>query len=174
MMFQIPLVLFVTLVCVPASSPGGDKEAPKKATKQVAGKGLPDLIAGLKATPGCLGVETAQTGSGKQVIFAWFEDKKAALKWFHSDVHQELMKKFFPDHESRKPLRDVPDDSGPIMTIASLTFAKEPKFKETSLPISQIAIELYQPLSGGVFLGGRFAPKNLKVPKMRDYSPKNE
>jgi hypothetical protein len=33
----------------------------------------------LRATAGCPGVETAQTTSGKQVIFAWFEDKKAAL-----------------------------------------------------------------------------------------------
>ncbi|MDT4898958.1 MAG: hypothetical protein QOH25_4035 [Acidobacteriota bacterium] len=42
------------------------------------GRGFPDLVAGLKATPGCLGVETARTDSGKSVIFAWFEDKKAA------------------------------------------------------------------------------------------------
>ena len=37
---------------------------------------LPKVI---QATPGCLGVETAMTQSGKMVIFAWFENKKAAL-----------------------------------------------------------------------------------------------
>ena len=43
--------------------------------------GFPDLVAGLKATPGCLGVETARTTSGKAVIFAWFENKRAVLRW---------------------------------------------------------------------------------------------
>ena len=33
---------------------------------QTAPGGFPDLVAGLKATPGCLGVETARTASGKQ------------------------------------------------------------------------------------------------------------
>ena len=43
--------------------------------------GLPDLIGMLKATPGVLGVDAARTVSGKQVIFAWFEDKQAAVNW---------------------------------------------------------------------------------------------
>ena len=34
----------------------------------------------------------ATTASGKMVIFAWFENKKAALAWYYSDVHQKLMK----------------------------------------------------------------------------------
>src|SRR5207248_7490745 len=42
----------------------------------------PDLVAALKATPGILGVATAQTGTGKQVIFAWVENKKAVLNWY--------------------------------------------------------------------------------------------
>jgi hypothetical protein len=46
--------------------------------------GFPDLIGLLKATPGVLGVDAAQTMSGKQVIFAWFENKKAALNWYYS------------------------------------------------------------------------------------------
>jgi hypothetical protein len=40
---------------------------------------LPELV---KASPGCLGVATAMTTSGKRLIFAWFEDKKAALAWY--------------------------------------------------------------------------------------------
>ena len=40
---------------------------------------LAGLTAALKATPGCLGIGTAMTESGKQVIFAWFENKQAAL-----------------------------------------------------------------------------------------------
>src|SRR5262245_22292017 len=88
--------------------------------------GLPDLVGDLKKTPGCLGVETAQTGSGKSVIFAWFENKKAALKWYYSDTHVALMKQFFPERKNHKPLADVPDDSGPIMAIASITLAEKP------------------------------------------------
>jgi hypothetical protein len=60
------------------------------------------------------------------------------------------------------------------MCIASITMAEKGKFKETSLPISQIAIELYTPVTGGIYLGGRFAPDSLKVPKIKDYTPKEE
>jgi hypothetical protein len=160
----------IVLAGLQATPTAGDQPA----GKQDPGKGFPDLLAGLKATPGCLGIETAKTGSGKQVIFAWFEDKKAVLKWYHSDTHQQVMKRFFPGQDYSKPLKDVPDNGGPIMAIASITFADKPRFKETPLPISQIAIELYQPVSGGLFLGGRFAPEGLKVPKMRDYTSKEK
>ena len=33
-------------------------------------QGMPDLVGGLKNTPGCLGVETGQMASGKRSIFA--------------------------------------------------------------------------------------------------------
>ncbi len=133
------------------------------------GGGFPDLVAGLKATPGCLGVESAHTESGKEVLFAWFEDKKAALRWYYSDMHTQVMQQFFP-HEAEEhdeldhdPMANVPDDV-PILIIASVTFADRPHFEgTTNLPISQIAIEMYTPVSGGVYLGGRFAPKGLKV-----------
>jgi hypothetical protein len=84
------------------------------------------------------------------------------------------MKQFFPDGDYGKPMKDIAEDSGPILAIASITFADKARLKETSLPISQIAIELYQPLQGGVSLGGRFAPAGIKVPKMRDYTPKEK
>ena len=142
-----------------------DPPAPKKDA------GFPDLVAALKATPGCLGVEIAQTGSGKSVIFAWFEDKKAALAWYNSDTHRDVMKRFFPDSPSRrKPLADVADDSGPIMAIASVTLNGKPT-KENPLPFKQIAIELYQPVSGGLSIGGRFAPEKMKVPEKNKDRP---
>ena len=124
---------------------------------------FPDMVAALKASPGCLGVEKARTGSGKSVIFVWFEDKKAALAWFYSDTHQEAMKRYLPDVKSgRKPLVDVPDDGGPIMVIASLTPNDKPTKKNPG-PFKQIAIEVYQPLGDGLDIGGRFAPDKMKA-----------
>jgi len=142
--------------------------------------GFPDLVGALKSTPGCVGVEVARTGSGKQVIFAWFEDKKAALNWYYSDTHQAVMKQFFPQSagSKRTPMKDVPEDGGPVLAIASITMADKAPDEITTLPISQIAIELYRPLPGGLALGGRFAPAAIKVPGLREASlpgaPKTE
>ncbi len=131
-------------------------------------EGIPDLVGGLESIEGVLGVETAQTSSGKQVIFAWFEDKAAVVRWYYSEMHRGLQDAFFPDRPPHVPLEHVPDDVGPILAIASVTMADSTHFAETSLPISQIAIELYQPLPGGLFLGGRFAPDGVKVDGMRN------
>jgi hypothetical protein len=133
--------------------------------------GMPDLVGALKKTPGVLGVDAAKTMSGKNVIFAWFENKKAVLEWYNSPVHQGAMKMFGGQGAARKPLEMVKDDSGPLLVIASITMSDKPKFKESSLPISQIAIELYQPVPGGAALGGRFAPESVKVKNLVDYTP---
>ncbi len=133
---------------------------------------IPDLVSALKPIQGCLGVETARTDSGKEVIFAWFADKDAVLRWYHSNVHRGLQDGFFPDLKRREPLDGLPDDVGPILAIASLTPGERSVFQETAMPISQISIELYTPLTGGLFLGGRFAPDSLKVSGMRDYTPR--
>lgn len=129
--------------------------------------GFPDLVGALKATPGILGVETAQTSSRKQVIFAWFENKTAAMNWYYSDVHRSLQKQFAPQSTARKPMADIPDDGSPILAIASLTLTGAPT-AENPFPVSQIAIELYKPLPGGLAAGGRFAPMTMKVPGLVD------
>ena len=126
--------------------------------------GFPDLVGMLKATPGVLGVDAAQTMSGKQVIFAWFENKKAALNWYYSEGHQKLMKTFASGGSpGRKPMADVPDDGNPILAVASITLSQQPQVSGVQLPVSQIAIELYTPLPGGLAAGGRFAPSTVKV-----------
>jgi hypothetical protein len=126
-----------------------------------------DLVGALKATPGVLGVEAARTQSGKQVLFAWFANKKAALDWFYSDAHQSMMRTFMSGVSTgRQPLADVPDDGRPILAIASLTYTDAPSASTSRLPVSQIAIELYAPLPGGLSAGGRFAPAGVNVPGM--------
>lgn len=132
---------------------------------------LNELVPAIKASPGCLGVETAQTASGKVVIFAWFADRKAVLAWYHGAFHQALQRRFFPKLTPRPPLRNVSDDSGPLMAVASLTLAVRAAFDESTLPISQISIELYRPVTGGLYFGGRFAPESVKVAELRDLTP---
>ena len=123
---------------------------------------FPDVVGALKETPGCLGVETGQTSSGKRVIFAWFENKKALVDWYHSDAHQKAMKTVFPTLAvDRQPLPDLPEDTGPILTIVSVKFS--------DATISSIGIELYGPLPGGVAVGGRFAPEAIKVRGLREF-----
>ena len=152
-------VALVTLVFGPALVAGQN-------TPPAPRSGGPDLVAALTAVPGCLGVETARTASGKQVIFAWFENKQAVLNWYNSDVHRKLMNGFGggarrPDG----PLAGVKDDSGPVLAIASLTLdAAAAQGGDLKAATSQIAIELYTPLPGGIAAGGRFAPSTVKVP----------
>lgn len=122
------------------------------------------LMEGLKATPGCLGVETAQTMSGKVVIFTWFENKKAVMAWYDSPAHKRVMRAFFPDRDGPDvPMKDIAEDSGPILAVASLMPADKP-LPGSNAPISQISIELYSPLPGGIRVNGGFAPEALKVP----------
>ena len=130
--------------------------------------GFPDLVAALKATPGCLGVDTARTSSGKQVIFAWFENKKAVLTWYYSDTHRSVQKMLSPGSGSRTPMADIPDDDNPILAVASLTPSAAPASGGMPFAVSQIAIELYRPLPGGLAAGGRFGPGAMKVPGLVD------
>ena len=131
--------------------------------------GFPNVVGALRVAPGCLGVETGQTTSGRQVIFAWFEGKKALVDWYHSDAHQKAMRAVFPDETfDREPLADLAVDSGPILAIVSVKFADGPATQGARRRISSIGIELYGPLPGGVAVGGRFAPPALTVRGLRE------
>jgi hypothetical protein len=125
------------------------------------------LIKALKETPGCLGVESARTSSGKAVIFAFFENKKALTRWYFSPVHRELIEALGTDYDGkRKPMSGVPDDV-PIMAVASVSFGGKPASDKLKIPVSQISIELFTALSGGLNIGGSFAPDAFRalIPK---------
>src|SRR5262249_60843854 len=108
------------------------------------------------------GVDTGQTTSGKQVIFAWFENKAALVSWYKSDAHQRAMKVAFPSQTfNREPLPDTPENSGQILAIVSLKM-NDSAPKEAGLPIDTIGIELYTPVPGGVAGGGRVPPKTTR------------
>jgi antibiotic biosynthesis monooxygenase len=135
--------------------------------------GFADVIRAARAHPGCLGIETGQTASGRRVIFAWFESKRSLVAWYRSDAHQRAIKTAFPDETfDREPLPDTPDDSGPILAIVSLKLSDTPRPGGRGLPIASIGIELYTPLPGGVAVGGSFAPEAVasKVRGLRHIS----
>ena len=89
------------------------------------GQGFPDLAGGLAEIRGCLGVETARTASGKNVVFAWFENKEAVKRWYYSEMHQTVrdMMTAGEDYEGSQPLTHVADDAGPILVVASIKLA---------------------------------------------------
>jgi hypothetical protein len=45
------------------------------------------------------------------------------------------------------------------VTVASISFKGKPAIKDSPIPFSQISIEMYTPLSGGISVGGSFAPE---------------
>jgi hypothetical protein len=131
-------------------------------------RGFAEFLDKARAHPGVLGIETGQTSSGRQVIFAWFENKAALVSWYKSDAHQKAMKTAFPKRTfNREPLPDLPADSGQILAIVSLKRRDTPVPPGGSLAAS-IGIELYTPLPGGVAVGGRFAPPGVRVPGLRE------
>lgn len=141
----------------------GQHDAPSQDSKPLTVRDFPDLGAGLMATPGCLGVKAFSTEQGKQfVIMAWFENKKAVKTWYYSKMHMDAMAKFFPGISPKPPLENFKDEKSPIMLIASVTPSDKPK-EGQQLAVSQIAIEAYTPVPGGIALGGTFAPASLHV-----------
>lgn len=127
---------------------------------------FPDLVGGLKATPGCLSVKNSTFNGGKQlVIFSWFKNKAAVNAWYNSPMHREAMKKFFPSMPGRPTsLEGFKDEKAPLLVVASVTAADKPTIAGSPLAISQIAIEIYQPVPGGLALGGAFSPDSFEVP----------
>ncbi len=149
-----------------AAAVSGQAPLPAGAQSQ---PGFAALLDAARAHPGCLGIETGRTTSGKQVIFAWFEDKAALVAWYRSDAHQRAMKVAFPNLTfSREPLPDTPADSGQILAIVSLKLSQAPPSEGATMPIGTIGIELYTPVPGGVAVGDRFAPKTIRVPGLRE------
>lgn len=152
-----------------ANQPSPQQDGPPPGAAALSGDAL---MAGLKQTEGCLGIDAGQWQSGKRTIIAWFEDKAAVQRWYYSNAHKGAMKAFAPDAENdTRPLGHVPNDTGPIMVLATLTMSDKPPAEGINMPVSQISIELFKPLPGGAYIGGRLAPETFKVPHMRNLTP---
>lgn len=134
-------------------------------TKPLTVADFPNLQKGLMETPGCLGVQAfAVNGGRKQVIAAWFENRKAMEAWYHGPMHSTVMAKFFPGMGKRKPFPEFKDEKSPMLVIASVTPGNKEIGNGSKLLVDQIAIEGYLPVHGGVAYGGTFAPEKLTVP----------
>ncbi|MBX3118437.1 MAG: antibiotic biosynthesis monooxygenase [Fimbriimonadaceae bacterium] len=127
---------------------------------------FPDLVSGLKATPGCMQVKTSSFNDGKQfAIYAWFKNKAAVDAWYNSPMHREAMKKFFPNMPGKAhSLTGFKDEKSPLLVVATVTPSDKPTVEGSPLAVSQIAIEIYTPVPGGVAVGGSFGPKEMEVP----------
>jgi heme-degrading monooxygenase HmoA len=140
----------------PESPPGASsKEGYQKVSEQ--------MLKALQESPGCLGVETARTSSGKQVVFAFFENKKAVLKWYYSPTHRELIEMLGTKYDGKRaPLKGVPDDV-PVMAVAALSFGGKAASPNLGIPVSQISIEIFTPATGGLTIGGGFTPDAFRA-----------
>lgn len=117
------------------------------------------LVGGLQTTPGCLGAEAASFGTGKLVIFGWFEDKEAALRWHSSELHKQTSKRFAGGRTMDKEPMEHVRDNVPLMVIASVVM--EPI--EGGMPRMKFGIEVYEPMPGGfTFQGGAFSPPGFQ------------
>ena len=76
-------------------------------------------------------------------------------------------KTFFSERVLREtPLHEFPDEVGPILAVDSITIAQGGR-GAGGPPFSQLTIEPYTPLTGGLAIGGRFAPEGRIVPKRK-------
>jgi len=147
-----------------AAIPRAQAQEPAKSTQSVAD--FPDLVGGLKATPGCMAVRTSAFENGKQLaIFAWFKNKAAVNAWYNSPMHRGAMKRFFPGMQGgTTALEGFKDEKSPLLVVATVSPAEKPMLESTKLAISQIAIEIYTPVPGGLTIGGGFGPNEMDVP----------
>ncbi len=127
------------------------------------------LLAGLRATPGCLGADAARTASGRNVIIGWFEDKAAAMRWYEHPMHRRMMAGMGPERPE-PPMAHVPDEI-PLMIMATITPSDRPEIGGFPAPISQVSIELFTPVPGGAHVNGRLSPADFPVPHMRSLGP---
>jgi len=146
---------------------------------------LPALVEALHGFGGCIGVRTCTSSDGMIAVFAWFESKQAAERWYFSKTHWSTINTYFPDLKPGIPLKHVPSDVGPILVIASFTpingqgsnssiewkqdGASRTLDASKPFPFKQASIELYAPIFGGVSFGGHFGPNDLKVRKPHKY-----
>ncbi|WP_299326769.1 antibiotic biosynthesis monooxygenase [Parasphingopyxis sp.] len=134
------------------------------------------LVAAIESVDGCLGVHTARSHDGSELILAWFEDRAAVLRWYDHSYHRQLLR------DAGRPEDGIAaehfgNEVGPILVIASVAYPARRGALDASMfddPVAgrpeRFSVEYYTPLPGGAFMERPFAPNAVKerIPGIRD------
>lgn len=126
------------------------------------------LLEEIASVEGCYGVKSARVHDGTELIFAWFENRTAVLRWFDHPYHRRLLRDAGRP-EDNTAAEHFGDDVGPILVLASVAYPAGRGAIDASMfddPVSgrpsRFAIEYYAPLSGGAFMVEPFAPPGVE------------
>ncbi|MEL6369289.1 MAG: hypothetical protein AAFR03_01105 [Pseudomonadota bacterium] len=122
------------------------------------------LVAAIESVDGNLGVHTARSHDGVELIMAWFENKRAVLNWFEHPYHRKMLA------DAGRPEDGIAAQhfghhTGPILVIASVAYRGAPGSLEAPMfddpdgrKPTRFAVEYYVPLAGGAYMIEPFAP----------------
>ena len=156
-----------------ATTPPVDPEVEARAEARAASAQLLEEIASVE---GAYAVKSARVHDGTELIFAWFEDRAAVLRWFEHPYHRKLLR------DAGRPEDGVAaqhfgDDVGPILVLASVAYPAERGSIHASMfddPVagrpSRFSVEYYVPLAGGAYMVEPFAPPGVqeRISGLRD------
>jgi tetratricopeptide (TPR) repeat protein len=104
-----------------------------------------EFMDGLVKQPGLLAMHRLVSidHPGMIVILTWWKDKKAVNDWYYSDTHQGIIQWIYNSGGSAQHHATAPDGSQALQTSQA----------------TQIAMELFTTLPGGMQFGGGIGPK---------------
>lgn len=164
-MLRILVPIFIVALSACATKPPSVVESEARAEAASASARLLEEIASVE---GCHAVKSARAHDGTELIFAWFENRDAVLRWFEHPYHRKLLR------DAGRPEDNVAaqhfgDDVGPILVLASVAYPAERGAINASMfddPVSgrpnRFSIEYYVPLAGGAYMVEPFAPPGVK------------
>lgn len=125
------------------------------------------IVDAIHEVDGSMGVHTARTHDGVELILAWFENRDAVLGWFEHPYHRKLLREAGRD-EDGIAAQHFSDDSGPILVIASVAYEGSPGSLDGSMfddpdgrRPTRFSVEYYTPLSGGAYMVQPLAPASV-------------
>lgn len=122
------------------------------------------LVSAIESVEGNLGVHTARTHDGVELIMSWFENRDAVLRWFHHPYHRQLLREAGRT-EDNIAAEYFGNHFGPILVIASVAYNDASGSLEGSMfedpdgrRPTRFSVEYYTPVDGGAFFVTPFAP----------------
>jgi hypothetical protein len=134
-------------------APTRPKQSSLQTTSPQAGDDILDFAPGLRNARGCDHVQVSHTSNGREMFIAWFASRDALLEWFHGDLHDRLENTEFTDDQFDKLVSSVPDRSGPLLTVLTVTRVGRFRFEGPRPPRIELGIEYFRPESGQLTFG---------------------